>query len=79
MQTHHKLLVDYVDDDQLVLTQGENKSLRLRLSNIGPRPIGEIWMVSGVDDDVYVGVNDVMDNRGSFTSVAITVCAHRHV
>lgn len=69
LQTSHRLLVNYVDDDQLSLTQGENRPLRLWLSNAGSRPIGEIWMVSGVDDDIYVGENDDLNSCGLCASI----------
>jgi hypothetical protein len=62
--SHHKLVVSYIEDGQLVLIQGENKSMRLLLTNSGSRPISEVWMVAGAEDEILVGVtdNDVMQN-----------------
>lgn len=56
--SHHKLIASYIEDGQLVLMQGENKSMRLLLTNAGSRPISEVWMVAGAEDEIWVGVND---------------------
>lgn len=55
----HKLIVDFVFDEQLVLLQGEIKFLKLWLTNSGTNPISEVWMVSGAEDEVWVGPEDV--------------------
>lgn len=62
--SHHKLVASYIEDEQLFLMQGENKLMRLLLTNAGSRPISEVWMVAGVEDEVWVGptVNDVMQD-----------------
>ena len=62
--SHHKLVASYMEDGQLVLMQGENKSMRLLLTNAGSRPISEVWMVAGAEDEIWVGAadNDVMQN-----------------
>jgi trafficking protein particle complex subunit 8 len=53
-ETSHKLAVSFVDDDRLVLGQGECRSMTLWLTNAGTRSAGEIWMVAGDDDEVWV-------------------------
>ena len=60
----HKLVASYIEDGQLVLIQGENKSMRLLLSNAGSRPISEVWMMAGAEDEIWVGDpdNDVIQN-----------------
>jgi trafficking protein particle complex subunit 8 len=62
--SYHKLIASYIEDGQLVLMQGENKSMRLLLTNAGSRPISEVWMVAGVEDEIWVGAtdNDIMQN-----------------
>ena len=62
--SHHKLIASYIEDGQLVLMQGENKSMRLLLTNAGSRPIIEVWMVAGAEDEIWVGAkdNDVVQN-----------------
>ncbi|KAJ3734691.1 ER-golgi trafficking TRAPP I complex 85 kDa subunit-domain-containing protein, partial [Lentinula guzmanii] len=42
-----RLLASFVDDDELNLHQGEIRSLKLWLSNIGAGPIEEMWLVAG--------------------------------
>ena len=54
----HRLTVTYVEDERLVLLQGENRSTRLWLTNAGSKPISEVWMVAGADDEIWVGVGD---------------------
>jgi trafficking protein particle complex subunit 8 len=62
--SHHKLVASYIEDEQLVLIQGENKLMRLLLTNAGCRPISEVWMVAGAEDEIWVGAadNDVMQD-----------------
>ncbi|PCH33758.1 hypothetical protein WOLCODRAFT_60797 [Wolfiporia cocos MD-104 SS10] len=49
-----RLHASFVDDTQLVLAHGESRRLRLWMTNSGTRKIGEIWMVTGHDDNVWV-------------------------
>lgn len=62
--SYHKLAASYTEDEQLVLIQGENKSMRLLLTNAGSRPINEVWMVAGAEDEIWVGAtdNDIMQD-----------------
>ncbi|KAG6911541.1 hypothetical protein DXG01_011843 [Tephrocybe rancida] len=63
---NHKLLVDFVDDEQLVLAQGERKELKLWLSNSGSRPIKELWMVAGPGDELWMGQDEELGDAGEF-------------
>jgi hypothetical protein len=56
-ETRNKLVVNFVDDSRLVLAQGESRPMTLWLANAGTRPIDEIWMVAGEDDEVWVDAN----------------------
>ena len=56
--SYHKLVASYIEDGQLVLIQGENKPMRLFLTNAGSRPISEVWMVAGAEDEIWVGGTD---------------------
>ncbi|KAF7339581.1 hypothetical protein MSAN_02172600 [Mycena sanguinolenta] len=58
VQATHKLLVNFVDDEHLILSEGETTSLRLWFGNRGTKPIGEVWMVSGADDELWVSNDD---------------------
>lgn len=58
VSSENKLLVNLVEDDRLILLQGENKPLRLWLTNAGSKPIGEIWFVAGTDDNIWVGLQE---------------------
>jgi hypothetical protein len=57
-EASHKLIANFVDDKRLVLAQGENKRMRLWLSNAGAGAITELWMVAGPEDQVWVAIND---------------------
>jgi hypothetical protein len=56
--SYHKLIASYIEDGQLVLMQGETKSMRLLLTNAGSRLINEVWMVAGAEDEIWVGASD---------------------
>jgi trafficking protein particle complex subunit 8 len=62
--SYHKLVASCIEDGQLVFIQGENKSMRLLLTNAGSRPISEVWMVAGAEDEIWFGAtdNDVMQD-----------------
>jgi hypothetical protein len=62
--SYHKLIASYIEDGRLVLMQGENKSMRILLTNAGSKPISEVWMVAGAEDEIWVGAidNNVMQN-----------------
>lgn len=55
-------MVNYIEGTPLVLFQGENKPLSFWLTNSGSKAIGEVWMVSGADDEIWVGVADDSEN-----------------
>lgn len=55
VEATHKLLVNFVEDDrQLTLGEGEHKLMRLWFANRGTKAIGEVWMVTGAEDEVWV-------------------------
>lgn len=74
--SHHKLVASYIEDEQLVLIQGENKSMRLWLTNTGSKPIGEIWMVAGAEDEIWVGDGDIMRDC-AYELFILVICTSR--
>lgn len=52
--TGHRLAVDFSEDGELVLAQGECRQLGLWLSNEGTTAIGEIWVLPGADDHIWI-------------------------
>ncbi|KAJ7169750.1 ER-golgi trafficking TRAPP I complex 85 kDa subunit-domain-containing protein [Mycena filopes] len=71
VEATHKLLVNFVDDqEELVLGEGENKSLTLSFVNRGTKGIGEVWMVAGADDEIWVGPDSqsIDDDHGERTT-----------
>jgi hypothetical protein len=62
VEATHKLLVNFVDDQQLILGEGETKLLRLWFVNRGTNAIGEVWMVAGADDEIWVSSIETDDD-----------------
>lgn len=55
LPSDHRLTVKFVNNETLRLIQGENRALQITLLNSGSNPIGEIWMIAGAENDVWVG------------------------
>lgn len=53
-----RLHATFIDDGHLVLAHGEHKHLRLWISNTGSRSIGELWMVTGRHDEIWIDAKD---------------------
>jgi hypothetical protein len=45
-----------VDDGELVLKQGETCELKLWVLNSGTSPVKELWVVTGDEQEVWLGV-----------------------
>lgn len=52
-EASQQLLANFVDDSRLVLLQGECKRMKMWLSNAGAQSIGDIWMVTGKEDQIW--------------------------
>ncbi|KAJ6604519.1 ER-golgi trafficking TRAPP I complex 85 kDa subunit-domain-containing protein [Mycena vulgaris] len=76
VEATHKLLVNFVDDQELVLGEGENKSLRLWFANRGTKAIGEVWMVSGADDEIWVSSTEPVDGDADASSATEVSRSH---
>ncbi|KZP10535.1 hypothetical protein FIBSPDRAFT_1051266 [Athelia psychrophila] len=63
-EASQKLLANFVDDSRLVLAQGECKRMDMWISNIGTRVVGEVWLVAGTDDEIWIdsGQNSAMSS-----------------
>ncbi|RDB28485.1 Transport protein particle subunit trs85-1 [Hypsizygus marmoreus] len=64
-EVNHKLLVDFVDDERLVFAQGERKTMRLWFSNAGTRPIKELWLVAGQEDEIWMGADEELNDTNT--------------
>ncbi|KAJ7092588.1 ER-golgi trafficking TRAPP I complex 85 kDa subunit-domain-containing protein [Mycena epipterygia] len=71
IEATHKLLVNFVDDQQLVLGEGEIKPLRVWFANHGTKAIGEVWMVTGADDEIWVGAEPTDDDTAASPATEI--------
>ncbi|TEB39007.1 hypothetical protein FA13DRAFT_1724958 [Coprinellus micaceus] len=52
----NKLTPTFVDDGELVLKQGETCELKLWVLNSGTSPVKELWVVTGDEQEVWLGV-----------------------
>lgn len=50
-----RLQANFVDDRHLLLCHGEWRQMDFWLQNCGPTPIGEVWLVTRPDEEVWVG------------------------
>lgn len=48
----------FVDGRHLILAQGEYKHQRVWLTNSGTRPIRELWLLPGEDDELWIDAGD---------------------
>ncbi|KAG1875607.1 ER-golgi trafficking TRAPP I complex 85 kDa subunit-domain-containing protein [Suillus subalutaceus] len=53
-EASQELAVAFVDDGPLVLAEGECKWMKLLISNAGSRDIGEVWVVPGAEDQIWI-------------------------
>jgi hypothetical protein len=53
-EASQELAVAFVDDETLVLAEGECKRMKLWMSNAGSRDIGDVWVVPGPEDQIWI-------------------------
>ncbi|KAG0696032.1 ER-golgi trafficking TRAPP I complex 85 kDa subunit-domain-containing protein [Suillus ampliporus] len=53
-EASQELAVAFVDDGPLVLAEGECKRMKLWMSNAGSRDIGEVWVIPGPEDQIWI-------------------------
>ncbi|KAI0932025.1 hypothetical protein AcV5_004630 [Taiwanofungus camphoratus] len=68
-----RLHVNFVDDRHLVLAQGEYKRIQMWLTNSGTRPISELWMLAGEDNEIWPDIGkanncDMLSSSSSTTT-----------
>lgn len=53
-EASQELAVSFENNESLVLNEGEHKSMKLWMTNAGCKTIGEIWLVGGPDDQMWL-------------------------
>ncbi|TBU62053.1 ER-golgi trafficking TRAPP I complex 85 kDa subunit-domain-containing protein [Dichomitus squalens] len=53
-----RLHAHFVDGRHLVLAQGEYKHQRIWLTNSGTRPVSELWLLAGEEDELWIDLED---------------------
>lgn len=64
-----RLQGNFVEDGRLEMAHGECKRMKLWFSNAGTRPIGELWMISGDEDELWV---ETPNDAGSSSKRPVT-------
>lgn len=57
----HKLSAVFADDSDLILKHGEIREMNIQLINTGNKPIGEVWLVMGGEEELWVGCEEESD------------------
>ncbi|KAJ7630805.1 ER-golgi trafficking TRAPP I complex 85 kDa subunit-domain-containing protein [Roridomyces roridus] len=73
VEAAHKLLVTFVDDQPLVLSEGETKLLQLFFANRGSNAVDELWMVAGPDDELWVNPASLLRTEVQHSKNSLTV------
>lgn len=53
-ERRQRLDASFVEDEEVLLLQGERKGLELWINNTGVEDVNEVWMVSGSEDVVWI-------------------------
>lgn len=53
-EASQELAVSFENDELLVLNEGEHRPMRLWMTNAGCKTIGEIWLVGGPEDQMWL-------------------------
>ncbi|KAG5647603.1 hypothetical protein DXG03_008956 [Asterophora parasitica] len=70
-EVNHRLVAEFLDDERLILAQGERKQLKLWFSNTGARPIKEVWIVAGIEDAIWLGSDDETNGESASKTTEI--------
>ncbi|KAF8846247.1 hypothetical protein BDN67DRAFT_986591 [Paxillus ammoniavirescens] len=57
-EASQELAVTFANNEPLVLSEGECKEMKLWMSNAGSKTIGEIWLVGGPEDQIWLGSSE---------------------
>lgn len=53
-EASQELAVSFENNESLVLSEGERKPMKLWMTNAGHKPIGEVWLVGGPEDQMWL-------------------------
>lgn len=57
-EASQELAVSFENDELAILNEGEHKPIKLWMTNAGCKTIGEIWLVGGQEDQVWLGSSE---------------------
>ena len=53
-EASQELAVSFENNELLILNEGEHKPMKLWMTNAGCKTIGEIWLVGGPEDQMWL-------------------------
>ncbi|KAH6916862.1 ER-golgi trafficking TRAPP I complex 85 kDa subunit-domain-containing protein [Coprinopsis sp. MPI-PUGE-AT-0042] len=65
----NKLSVAFADDSDILLKHGEIREMSIQLTNTGRKPISEVWLVMGGEEELWVGREDESDDSRSSSEI----------
>ncbi|KAF6766545.1 ER-golgi trafficking TRAPP I complex 85 kDa subunit-domain-containing protein [Ephemerocybe angulata] len=65
----NKLTASFVEDGELTLMQGEIRELKLWFLNSGSNPVEEVWVVTGNDQEIWIGTKEEELTTSSRTEI----------
>ncbi|KAF8640579.1 hypothetical protein AX17_000241 [Amanita inopinata Kibby_2008] len=68
----HRLLATFDQDEESAFLQGEYKCMRLSLTNIGTKPITEVWIVSDAEDHIWLDQPQYACSQGVTMDTEVT-------
>jgi trafficking protein particle complex subunit 8 len=59
----NKLSAAFADECEIVLKHGEIREMSIHLTNTGTKPISEVWLVMGGEEELWVGREEESEAR----------------
>ncbi|KAF8445809.1 ER-golgi trafficking TRAPP I complex 85 kDa subunit-domain-containing protein [Boletus edulis BED1] len=69
-EASQELAVSFENDELLTLNEGEHRSMKLQMTNAGHKSIDEIWVVGGLEDQLWLESSE-SEPRGSTETLHI--------
>ncbi|KAI0697133.1 ER-golgi trafficking TRAPP I complex 85 kDa subunit-domain-containing protein [Cytidiella melzeri] len=66
-----RLQAHFVDDRHLILMHGESKQMDVTLLNTGSKAIGELWLLTGLYDEVWLDKNEACSSSAAGAPVDV--------
>ncbi|EGO05173.1 hypothetical protein SERLA73DRAFT_68802 [Serpula lacrymans var. lacrymans S7.3] len=72
-EASQKLNVVFADSTPLELLEGERKPITIQMYNAGKRNLGDIWMITGADDEVWLGTAETASSTSPTDDISTEI------